>query len=148
MTDRKFTGINKVTVNSVDETNVLDVDIWLMTDDYNEDLVEVQFTPGTIEGVGFKQWAKCWLVKIVHDGWTDLWDSYIDDDGEGIALPNFSVTFDIVEDVAEKVTEVWTFQANKSYIANRDEIRVEIEQERTPGAIYVVCIGTVEITHV
>lgn len=148
MTDRKYLGIKKITVNTTDETNILDVDIWAITDSYDEDLAEVKFTPNTIEGVGFKQWAKGWLIKIVHDGWSDVWDSYIDDDAEGAVIPAFIVIFDIVKDAAGKVTEVWTFEASKCYIANRDELKVEIEQERTPGAIFVVCIGSVEVTHV
>jgi len=148
MTDRKYLSIQKITVNETDETNVLDVDIWAITDEYNEDLAEVQFTPNTIEGVGFKQWAKCWLIKVVHDGWSDVWDSYIGDDGKGAVIPHFIVTFDIVKTLLAKVTEIWTFAPSKCYIANRDELKVEIEQERTPGAIFVVCIGDVEITHV
>lgn len=135
-------------MNSVDTENILDVDIWLVTDNLEEDLVEVKFTPGTIEGVDFKQYAKCWLIKVVQDGWTNVWDNYINDDGEGAVIPTLSVTFDITKTVAEKTTEVWTFQASKSYVLNRDELRVEIEQERTPGAIFVVIIGTVTITHV
>ena len=142
MTDRKYLGIQKITVNSVDETNVLDVDIWLVTDGYNEDLGEVKFTPNTIGGVGFKQYAKCWLIKIVHDGQSDVWDDFIGADAEGAVILTFSVTFDIVEDAAGKVVEVWNAEASKCYIANRDELKVEIEQERTPGAIFVVCIGT------
>lgn len=142
MTDRKYLGIQKVTVNSIDETNVLDVDIRLVTLKYAEDLVEVKFTPNTIYGVGFKPHPKCWLIKVVHDGQSDVWDSYIGDNTKGAMIPNFSVTFDIVKDLAGKVIEVWNAEANKCYIANRDELKVEIEQERTPGAIFVVCIGT------
>lgn len=148
MTDRKYLGINSVVVNSVSETNILDVDIWYMTDKYGEDLVETQFAKGTISGVGFKQGPTVWLVKVVHDGWTDLWDSYIAAKAKGTVLPTFVVIFDIVKDAAEKVTEVWTFTPNKCYVANRDELRVEIEQERTPGAIFVVCIGDPTVTHV
>lgn len=148
MTEREFVGVQKVTVNSVDEENILDVEITLVTDDMEEDLAEVKFTPNTIEGTAFKQYGKCWLTKVVHDGWTDVWNSYIDDDAEGAVIPNFVVVFDIVKTAAEKTTEVWTFQASKCFIFNRDELRVEIEQKRTPGAVYVVCIGTVTITHV
>lgn len=148
MTDRKFLGIKKITVNTTDEENVLDLDIRLMTDDYSEDLVEVKFTPNTTEGIGFKQWAKCWIIKIVHDGWSDVWDPYLADDDEGALIPEFVVVFDIVEDENNKVTEIWTFESDKCYIANRDELKVEIEQERTPGAIFVVCLGSVTITHV
>lgn len=146
MTDRKITGINKITVNTSHETNILDVDIWLMNDEYGEDLAEVQFTPNTIPGVGFKQWAKVWLIKVVHDGWSDVWDSYIDDDGKAIEIPEFVIVFDTMT-AGVVGTETWTFETDKSHIANRDELSVEIEQRRTPGAIFVVCIGTVEVTH-
>jgi len=142
MADRKYLGIQKITVNSVDETNVLDVDIWRVTDSYDEDLAEVKVTPNTIGGVGFKQYAACWLIKIVHDGQSDVWDDFIGDGAKGVVIPNFSVTFDIVKDAELKVIEVWNAEASKCYIANRDELKVEIEQERTPGAIFVVCIGT------
>lgn len=147
MTDRKYLGIQKITVNSVDETNVLDVDIWLVTDEYNEDLAEVKFTPNTIPGVAFKLYGKCWLIKVVHDGQSDVWDNYIGDAAEGAVIPDFSVTFDIVEDAEAKVIEVWNAEASKCFIANRDELKVEIEQERTPGAIFVVCIGTFTPTY-
>ncbi len=148
MTDRVYLGIQKIIVNSIDETNVLDIDMWPITDNYDEDLVEVKFTPNVIAGVGFKQWAKGWLIKVVHDGKSDVWDSYLSDTGEGAVIPNFTVVLNIVKDPAGKTTEVWTFEASKSYIANRDELKVAIEQERTPGAIFVVCIGDVEVTHV
>jgi len=148
MTERKIIGIQSVETTTGASTNIMDVDIWAVTDDGNEDLVEVLFTPHTFEGVAFRQWAKCWLVKIVHDGWTDIYDAYIDDDGESAAIPLFKITFDIKKTAANKTTEIWTFQTSKSYVMNRDELRVEIEQKRTPGAIYIVCIGTVTITHV
>ncbi len=148
MTDRVYLGIQKITVGSNDETNILDADIWAITDKYDEDLAEVKFTPNTIPGVGFKQWAKGWLIKIVHDGKSNVWDSYLSDTGKGTVIPAFIVVFDIVKDPAGKTTEIWTFEASKCYIANRDELKVAIEQERTPGAMFVVCIGDVAITHV
>lgn len=146
MTDRKLTGINNVTVNSVPETNVMDVDIWYVTDELSEDLVEVIQMANVIEGVGFKQYAKCWLVKITHDGWTNIYDAYINDDGKGSVLPNFSITFDTLT-IGVAGTQLWTFQASKSYILNPDDVAFELDQKRTPGAIFVLCIGTVAVTH-
>lgn len=146
MTDRKITGIKSILVGANTEYNIMDVDIWLVTDEGSEDLAEVQFLAGTIEGVGFKQWAKGWLVKVVHDGFTDVWDSYIDDDGKGIVLPAFAVTFDTV--VAGVIgTMICTFQVSTAYISNRDDLHFERDQKRTPGAIYVLCTGIVSITH-
>lgn len=147
MTDRKYLGINSVVVDGVSETNLLDVDIWLMDDKYGEDLVEMQFAKGTISSVGFKQGPTVWLIKIVHDGWTDLWDSYIAAKAKGAEIPSFVVIFDIVK-AGEATTEVWTFTPNKCWIADRDERSVEIEQERTPGTIYVVSLGDPTVTHV
>lgn len=146
MTDRKYTGIQKITVNSIDEENIMDVDVWAINDEGGEDLVEIQFAPATVEGVGAKQWGKAFRIKIVHDGWTDVWDTYLDLTDEGVFMPNFSVTFDILTNGVVG-TEVWTFQANKCYIENRDDVKTEIEQRRTPGAVYVLCIGTVAVTH-
>ncbi len=146
MTDRKFKGIQKIIVNSVDEENIMDVDIWAITDTFAEDLVEILFAPNVIEGIGDKQWAKGYLVKVVHDGWTDVWDSYIDESAAGVVLPNFSVIFDIIT-AGVAGTEVWVFQANKSYVSNRGEIGVKREETRTPGTIFVLCFGTVAITH-
>lgn len=146
MVDRKITGIQKITVNGVDETNIMDVDIWAVTDEGNEDLVEVLFLANIIEGVGFKQWAKCWLVQFVHDGFTDVWDSYISDDGKGAVIPTLSITFDIVT-AGVVGTMLCTFQASKSWIFNRDDVQFELDQKRTPGGIFVLCIGTVAITH-
>ncbi len=146
MTDRKYTGIASVTAGVNTETNILDVDIWAVTDEGNEDLVEVLFTPNTIEGIGFKQWAKGWLIRVVTDGWTDIWDDYLSDDGEGSVIVTFVVTFDIVT-AGVVGTEVWTFQASKSYIQDRENVGVEIEQKRTPGEIFVLCIGTADITY-
>lgn len=145
MTDRIYTGIQKILVGAVEETNILDVDIWAITDEGGEDLVEVKFTPNTVEGIAFKQYAKCWLIKIVHDGWTDVWDTYISYDGEGTELAAFAVTFDTIT-AGVAGTEVWTFQASKSYVSNRDEVGLKIEETRTPGTIYVLCIGTVDVT--
>lgn len=148
MTDRKYLGIKSVTVHTATETNILDVDIWAVTDEGSEDLVEIQFTPGTVAGIGAKQWAKCWLIKVVHDGWSSIWDDYLGALGaaEGAVIPTFIVTFDIVT-AGVVGTEVWTFLANKCYVSNRDEVGMKIEEKRTPGAIYVLCIGTVEVTH-
>lgn len=143
MTDVKIHGINKVTVNSVDEENILDVKVRLMTDDLNEDLVEVLFTPNTIEGVGFKQYAKVWVIQVVHDGKSTVWDSYIDDDAAGAVIPNFSIEYDI----GGGNTMLFTFEASKCYVLNRDELLVKIEQKRTPGSIFVVCIGTLVVTY-
>ncbi len=148
MTDRKYLGIKSIVVNGITETNVLDVDIWLMDKKYGEDLVEVQFAKGTISGVGFKQGATVWLVKIVHDGWTDLWDSYVAAKAKGAAIPTFVVIFDIVKDVAEATTEVWTFTPDKCWIVTRDEVGAEVEQEFTPGAIFVGSLGDPTVTHV
>jgi len=146
LTDRKITGIQKITVNSIDETNIMDVDIWAITDEGSEDLVEVIEMANVIEGVGFKQYARCWLVKVVHDGFTDVWDSYINDDGKGPAIPNFSITFDILT-IGVVGTMLMTFEASKCYIYNRDDVTFELDQKRTPGAIFVLCIGTISITH-
>lgn len=141
MTDRIYTGIQKVLVGAVWVYNILDVDIWAITDEGNEDLVEVKFTPNTIEGIAFKQYAKAWLIKIVHDGWTDVWDPYISYDGEGTVLPAFGITFETVVDGVAG-TEIWTFEASKCYVSNRDEVGRKVEETRTPGTIYVLCIGT------
>lgn len=148
MTDRLFMGIQKITVNSVDETNILDVDIWAIAEDMDEDLVEIKFTPNTVEGVGAKQWAKGFLIKVVHDGFSDVWDNYIKTDVVNPVIPNFTVVFDIVEDALGDVTEIWTFQVNKCYVANRGPLTVDKEQERGEGVVFVLCIGTVVITHV
>jgi len=146
MTDRIYLGINKITANVSDETNILDIDIWAITENMDEDLVKIRFTPATHEGVGAKQWAKGFLIKVVHDGWSDIWDNYISDDGPNTVLPAFTVTLDITTAGVEG-TEVWTFEANKCYVANRGDLTVDKEQERGEGVVFVICIGTVVITH-
>ena len=147
MTDRIYLGIQKITVNVSDETNILDVDIWAITDDMDEDLVEIKFTPNTVEGVGAKQWAKGWLIKVVHDGKSDVWDAYIKDDVVNPVIPAFVVTFDIVT-AGVVGTEVWTFQAaDYCYVANRGDLTIDKEQERGEGVVFVICIGTVAVTH-
>ena len=147
MTDRTYLGINKITVNVSDETNILDLDIWAVTDDLNEDLVKIRFTPATIEGVGAKQWAKGWLIKVVHDGYSDVWDPYIKQDDDNVVLPAFTVVFDTVEEGGAD-TEIWTFEANKCYVANRGDISISKEEDIGEGVVFVVCIGTVAVTHV
>lgn len=147
MVDRIYTGIQKITVNISDEANILDVDIWAITDNMNEDLVEIKFTPNTIEGVGAKQWAKGWLIKINHDGKSDVWDDYIKDDDVNPIIPEFIVVFDMVDDGTGAVTEVWTFQSSKCYVANRGDLTIDKEAERGEGVIFVICIGTVAVTH-
>jgi len=147
MTDRLYLGINKITVNVTDETNLLDVDIWAITDDNDEDLVTIKFTPGTVEGVGAKQYAKGWLIKVDHDGFSDVWDNYIKTDAVNPVLPAFTVVFDIVEDATGAVTEIWTFQASKCYVANRGDLSIDKEAERGEGVVFVICIGTVAVTH-
>ena len=148
MTDRTYLGINKITVNASDETNILDVHIWAVTAKLNEDLVKIRFTPNTVEGVGAKQWAKGWLIKIEHDGYSDVWDNYIKQDVANAVLPFFIVTFDIVEDALGDVTEIWTFEADKCYVANRGDITISKEEDLGEGGVYVVCIGTVVVTRV
>jgi hypothetical protein len=139
MTDRKLKGIQKITVNAADETNVLDVEIKLAPDDF----LEPQFVPNTIAALGVKQWEKFWVVTITHDSWSSVWDSYLNDDGEGAVIPSFSITFEL----ADTGTEVWTAEASKSYIQNRGELKAELEQERNPGVVEVIVIGTFTITH-
>ncbi len=146
MTDRLYMGVNKITVNVSDEPNILDADIWAITDDMDEDLVEIKFTPNTVEGVAAKQWAKGWLIRIDHDGTSDVWDSYIKDDVVNPLIPEFIVVFDTVTAGVEG-TEVWTFQSNKCYVANRGDLTIDKEQERGEGVVFVICIGTVAVTH-
>jgi len=146
MVDWRYLGINKITVNDADETNILDVDIWAITDDMDEDLVEIKFVPSTVEGVGAKQWAKGFLIKVEHDGFSDVWDSYIKEDAVNPVIPIFNVVFDVVP-IGTLATEVWTFQASKCYVANRGDLSVDKEAERGEGVVFVICIGTVTITH-
>ncbi len=146
MTDRTYLGINKITVNVSDETNILDVDIWAVTDDLNEDLIKIRFTPNTVEGVGAKQWAKGWLIKVVHDGFSDVWDNYIKEDVVNVVLPAFTVVFDTVEEGGFD-TEIWTFEPNKCWVANRGDLTIDKDEDIGEGVVYVVCIGTVDVTH-
>lgn len=146
MVDRIYLGVNKITVNVSDETNILDVDIWAITEDFNEDLIKIRFTPNTVEGVGAKQWAKGWLIKVVHDGYSDVWDPYIKQDVVNVVLPHFTVVFDIVKDALDDVTEIWTFEADECWVANRGDIAISKEEDQGEGVVYVVCIGTVAVT--
>lgn len=146
MTNRKYKRTQKITVNSVDTFNIDTVDIWIVTEELEQDLVDILFTPGTVEGVGESQGAKCWLLKVVHDGWSDVWDTYIEDDAEGPVIPSLVVIFETIT-AGVAGTEVWTFQVSKSYVSNRDDVGFKIEEKYTPGAIWILIIGTVEVTH-
>ncbi|GAG41221.1 unnamed protein product [marine sediment metagenome] len=144
--NRKITGIESVTVNGVDSLNIETVDIWPVTEEMSEDLIDILFSPWIVEGIGAKQWAKCWLLKVVHDGWTDVWDTYIEYDAEAPVIPTLVVTLEILTEGVVG-TEVWTFQASKSYVSNLDDIGMRIEEKYTPGAIWILINGTVAITH-
>ena len=146
MTDRKYTGIESVTVNAVPSLNIDTVDIWPITEEMEQDMVDILFSPDVVEGVGAKQWAKGWLLKVVHDGFTDVWDPYMLDNVEGTVIPALVVTLETLT-AGVIGTEVWTFQVSKSYVSNRGEVGMKLGEKHTPGTIWVLIIGTVVVTH-
>lgn len=137
MVDRQVTNINSVTINSNPATNILDVDYQFVMQD------KVRHTPNVVEGLGIRNYPKYHRIIIVHDSITDIYDSYIDDDGKNPVIPSGSIEYAVLNaGVAEVAT--WTLQANKWYVASRGELRVEKLQERKTWQVVLIGIGTLD----
>ena len=138
MTDRKYIGVSKITVNSVDSTNVIRVE-----HEYVMNLKPVTMR-GTVECVDVNELPKKFhRYTLTFDTQSTVFDSYIDDDGDNPVIPSMSITLDL----AGGDTELWTLQAGKSYVESRGERRIEGQVERRPGVVVVICIGTRVVTH-
>ena len=137
--DEQYTGIQKITVNSSDCTNILWYE-WEFVGQDGGDILTPRFTPNTYESVGVTEWpGKYWRLRFGIDSTSTVFDSYINDDGANAVIPDLSVT--IVK--SDGNTRVHTYQASKSYVSNFDPSS-EVAERATynTSVVEVVCIGT------
>lgn len=135
MVTRQILKINEVEVNSNTTTIIMDLEYEFVHKD------KVRFTPNTTEGLGMRHFTKYHKIIMDFDSHTDIFDAYIDDDGKNPAIPTFSIEFNSVNAGTPEV-ETWTFEASKSFVFSRGELRVERYVEKKPERIIVICIGT------
>lgn len=135
MADRQVKRINSVTINGNASTNILDLDYQFVIQD------KVRHTPNVVEGLGMRNYPKYHRIILIFDSKTDIFDSYIDDDGKNPYFPSGSIEFDVLN-AGTLQTETWTLQSNKWYVGNRGELRVERLQERKPWQVILIGIGT------
>jgi hypothetical protein len=140
-TDRKLTGITKVTCNGVDSTNILGVEWEYVTD------LQPQFMPNLTAAIGVKEWSgKYWIIRVTTDTKTSIFDSYISDSGAASALPTFIVTYSAVKADGTQQTETHTYEANKVYVSRVEpSMEARWQGERNPVTYEFICIGTRQV---
>ena len=108
------------------------------------DILDVRFTPNTYEGVGVTEWpGKYWKMMVDFDGYTDIFDSYLNDDGVNTTVPGFSVIYDLTGgNIA-----LHQYEASQVWTSNWDGAGMRERGERQPTRIEFVCIGTRTVTY-
>lgn len=140
MVDRSVMKINSVTINSNVATNILDLDYEFVIQD------KVRHTPNVVAGLGIQHYPKFHRITIVFDSVTDIFDSYMSMTAKNTVIPSGSISLEVFNHDTETIqTETWTLQANKFWVTQRPELRIEKLQERKPNTISLLGIGTLGI---
>ena len=146
MTDRKITRIQKITVNTTDVENVLDID-WEFVGPDGGDILEPQFVPNLINALDVEEWdGKHWRFRIVLDSDADIFDTYWSQNGVHTVIPTFSITLEI----AGGDTQVWTFGSSKTYVSRKGDSNAQgkyAEEDYQEGVYHLISIGTRVVTH-
>jgi hypothetical protein len=141
MVDRSVMKINNVTINSNVATNILDLDYEFVIQD------KVRHTPNVVAGLGIRNYPKFHRITLIFDSVTDIFDSYISEAAKNTVIPSGSIDLEVYNHTTGLTqTETWTLEANKAWVAQRGELRVEKLQERKPWQVVLICIGTLAIT--
>ena len=127
MVDRAVIRIDAVRTPAGTSTNIVSFrDEFIMQND-------PRFVPNTFEGVGMKFDHEWHELTIVFDSDTDIFDTYIDDDGPNPTVPSLIIDFTVVTIATEvQETERWTYTGNKIYVRNRDDGEIAPGRERQP----------------
>jgi len=137
----QYTGISSVVLNAGANTtavNILEYE-WEFVGPDGSDILDVRTTPNTYEGVGVTEWSgKHWRLKLTFDSYTDIFDSYIEDDAVN---PVIAAVVNVVMKTAAGSTQVHSYETSKCYISNVDGETVE-KATRNPVTYELVCIGT------
>ena len=90
-----------------------------------------RFVPNTYVGIGMK-WDHEWReIVLVFDSDTDIFDAYINETGQNPPIPTFRIDMtSVVISTQVTVAERWSYTANKIYVIDRPEGRIEEGSER------------------
>lgn len=126
--------IINVTTPGGTSTNILDVEERLIQPG------ELKTPPNLFNPVGIKQDENLWLITITHDGITDIYDTYFEDDAANPVIPSLVITFAVVQDGTD-YTETWTYTANQKYINNGPEGDVEAGRQEQDQKYFILAWG-------
>lgn len=136
----KYLSINNVTTNIGICTNVLS-----FVEDY---VIEItpQFIPNTFQGADVKQDHKWWVLTIVVDSETNIFDT---PHHRIVAANNpfttLTVDFTLADGAA--TVERWTYEASRSYVMNRNEGKIDMDTDRNTIEYQILVYGTRGVTH-
>ena len=136
MTTRTVLRINEVETTGGVATNIMDVEWEFVIKD------KVRHTPNVTAGLDIRHFPKYHKITMDFDTQTDIFNAYMDDDGVNPVIPLFKIEYTLVGGA----TELWTFQASKSYVLSRGELKVEKLARRKTWRVVVICIGTRSVT--
>lgn len=134
----KFLYIEDVFVDGKSCTNVLR---------FNEEhIMEItpQFVPNYYPGVDVKQDHKWWMLTIVVDSETDIFDLLFSVTAANTVFTTLYVDFILADGSATR--ERWTYQAAASYIVNRNQSKTDMDADRNTIEYQVLVYGTRVIT--
>ena len=142
MVDRAIIRIDAVRVPAGSATNILS---------FSDDFVmqnDPRFVPNVYEGIAIKFDHEWHDITIIFDSDTDIFDTYIDDDGPNPVIPSLIVDFTVVTIATQAVaTERWTYTANQTYIRERNEGEIEEGRERQTFEYRILAWGDRAISY-
>lgn len=115
-------------------TNLLDVEERLIQPG------ELKTPPNLYNPVGIKQDENYWLLTLTHDGFTDIYDTFFEDDAANPVIASLIITFTVVQNDVE-YTETWTYKANQKYVYNGPEGDVEAGRQEQDQKYYILAYG-------
>lgn len=136
----KYLYIVNVTTNIDSCTNVLSFK--------EEHIMEItpQFIPNTFQGPDVKQDHKWFVLTIVVDSETVIFDTpHLRIIAANNPFTTLTVDFILADGAA--TLERWTYQANRSYIMNRNEGKTDMDTERNTTEYQILMYGTRGVTH-
>jgi hypothetical protein len=136
----KYLYVEDVTTNVGGCTNVLSF--------MEEHIMEItpQFVPNTFQGPDVKQDHKWFVLTIVVDSETNIFDT----PHHRITAANnpFTVLYvDFILADGSATRERWTYQASRSYVLSRDEGKIDMDAARNTIEYQIPMYGSRAVTH-
>jgi len=143
MVGRALKTIDRVVTPVGTSTNIVSVsEEFVMQND-------PRFVPNTYEGISMKfdhEWRE---IIITLDSDTDIFDTYIDDDGPNLPIQSFRIDFTMVIIATQtEITERWTYPANQVYVMDRREGRIEEGDERHTFEYHFLAYGNKTVSFI